>query len=86
MPVIDVKGFNRWQDEVLVIDENLNAEVDPSDGFIAMNLPDVKRDSKILWSHPRFKELRDEYLSFLKAQEEEKKLDDIEDDIEENNP
>ncbi|GEM_PF-2133295 len=76
MPVIDVKGFNRWQDEVLVIDENLNGEVDPSDGFIALNLSELKRDSKISWNHPRFKELREEYLAFLKAQEEEKKLED----------
>jgi len=84
MPVIDVKGFNRWQDEVLVLDENLNGEVDPSDGFVAINLADTKRDAKISWSHPRFKELRDEYLSFLKAQEEEKNLPTEEPDLEGN--
>ncbi len=81
MPIIDVKGFNRWQDEVLVLDENLNGEVDPSDGFIALNLPDLKRDSKISWHYPRFKELRDEYIAFLKAQEEEKNLPDEEPDL-----
>ena len=75
MPIIDIKGFNRWQDEILVLDENLNDEVDPSDAFIALNLADVKRDTKISWQHPRFKELRDEYLSFLKAEDEEEKLE-----------
>jgi len=78
MPIIDVKGFNRWQDQILVLDENLNDEVDPSDVFIALNLPDVKRDSKISWNHPRFKELRDEYLAFLKAEVEEEKLQEQE--------
>ncbi len=81
MAIIDVKGFNRWQDEVLVLDENLNGEVDPSDAFIALNLPDVKRDTKIPWSHPRFKQLRDEYLAFLKAEEEEKNLTQEEPDL-----
>lgn len=81
MPIIDVKGFNRWQDEVLVMDENLNGEVDPSDVFIALNLNDAKRDSKISWQHPRFKELRDEYLAFLKAQDEEKNLPGEEPDL-----
>ncbi len=81
MPIIDVKGFNRWQDEVLVLDENLNGEVDPSDAFIALSLPDVKRDTKISWNHPRFKQLRDEYLAFLKAEEEEKNLTEEEPDL-----
>ncbi len=81
MPVIDVKGFNKWQDEILVIDHNLNDEVDPSDLFIALNLPDIKKESKIPWSHPRFKELRDEYLAFLKAEAEEEKLTEEEPDL-----
>ncbi len=75
MPIIDVKGFNRWQEEILVIDQNLNGEVDASDEFIALDLPDAKKEAKIAWGHPRFKELRDEYLAFLKAAEEEKKLE-----------
>ncbi len=70
MSVIDVKGFNRWQNEVVVIDHNLNGEVDPSDEFIALNLRDVKKESRVSWNHPRFKELRDEYLVFLKVEEE----------------
>lgn len=81
MPIIDVKGFNKWQDEIMVIDQNLNDEVDPSDEFIAMNLADVKKGNKISWSHPRFKELRDEYLAFLKAEDEEKKLTEEEPDL-----
>ncbi len=81
MPVIDIKGFNKWQEEIMVIDQNLNDEVDPSDEFIAMNLADVKKGDKIPWSHPRFKELRDEYLAFLKAAEEEKKLAQEEPDL-----
>jgi hypothetical protein len=81
MPIIDVKGFNKWQDEIVVIDQNLNGEVDPSDEFIAMNLPDVKKETKISWNHPRFKILRDEYLAFLKAEEEEEKLVDEEPDL-----
>jgi len=83
MPVIDVKGFNKWQDEVMVIDQNLNDEVDPSDEFISMNLPDVKKGNKISWNHPRFKELRDEYLAFLKAEDEEKNLTEEEPDLKE---
>lgn len=73
MPILDVKGFNKWQDEVIVVDQNLNNEVDASDEFIAMNLADEKKGNKISWNHPRFKELRDEYVAFLKAQEEERK-------------
>jgi hypothetical protein len=74
MPLIDVKGFNKWQDEILVVDQNLNDEVDASDEFIALNIPDMKKGSKISWNHPRFKVLRDEYVAFLKAQEEEKRI------------
>jgi hypothetical protein len=85
MPVIDVKGFNKWQDEIMVIDQNLNDEVDASDEFIAMSLSDVKKGNKIPWSHPRFKELRDEYLAFLKAEDEEKNLTEEEPDLKEEN-
>jgi len=81
MPIIDVKGFNKWQDEIMVIDQNLNDEVDPSDEFIAMNLADVKKGNKIPWGHARFKELRDEYLAFLKAEDEEKNLTEEEPDL-----
>ncbi len=74
MSVIDTKGFNKWQDEILVIDHNLNNEVDPSDEFLALNIPGLRRETKIPWNHPRFQELRGEYLAFLKAIEEEETL------------
>jgi len=71
MSIIDVKGFNRWQEEILVIDHNLNGEVDPSDEFIILNVAGLKKEERVAWNHPRFKELREEYLAFLKAEEEE---------------
>jgi len=83
MPILDVKGFNKWQDEIMVVDQNLNDEVDASDEFIAMNLEGEKKGNKISWSHPRFKELRDEYVAFLKAEEEEKKMAAEEPDLKE---
>lgn len=76
MSIINVKGFNKWQNEILVIDHNLNDEVDPSDEFIALNIPGIKKDTKIAWHHPRFQELRSEYAAFLKAEEEEEKLEE----------
>ncbi len=70
MPVIDVKGFNQFQDEILVIDTNLNNEVDPKDEIIALKVGEVKRGEKIPFDHPRFVELRDQYLAFLEAEAE----------------
>ncbi len=71
MPVIDVKGFNQFQDEILVIDTNLNDEVDPKDEIIALKIEGVKKGEKISFNHPRFAELRNQYLAFLEAEEEE---------------
>ncbi len=70
MPVLDVKGFNQFQDEILVIDTNLNDEIDPKDEFIAMAVEGMKRGEKIGFHHPRFAELRQQYQAFLEAQEE----------------
>lgn len=74
MSVIDVKGFNQWQEEILVIDRNLNNELDPSDECIALNLPDLEKGTKVPWNHARFKILREEYLAFLEAEQEEEHL------------
>jgi hypothetical protein len=71
MPVIDVKGFNQFQEEIMVIDTNLNDEVDPKDEIIALKIEGVKRGEKIPFNHPRFVELRNQYLSFLEAEVEE---------------
>jgi hypothetical protein len=73
MPIIDVKGFNQFQDEIMVIDTNLNDEVDPKDEIIAIKIEGVKRGEKIPFQHPRFAELRTQYLAFLEAEVEEEK-------------
>jgi len=69
MPVLDVKGFNQFQDEILVIDTNLNDEIDPKDEFIAVAVVGMKRGEKIDFHHPRFVELREQYLAFLETEE-----------------
>ena len=71
MPIIDVKGFNQFQEEIMVIDTNLNDEVDPKDEIIALKIEGVKRGEKISFQHPRFVELRTQYLAFLEAEVEE---------------
>ncbi len=73
MPILDVKGFNQFQEEILVIDANLNDEVDPKDQVIALNVEGVRKGEGIPFNHPRFMELRNQYLSFLEAEQEEEK-------------
>ncbi len=65
MPTLDVKGFNQFQDEILVIDTNLNDEIDPKDEFIAVAVAGVPRGAKLDYQHPRFVELRERYRAFL---------------------
>ena len=67
MPTLDVKGFNQFQDEILVIDVNLNDEIDPQDQFIAAQVEGLKRGERIDYHHPRFVELRQRYSAFLEA-------------------
>ncbi|MFO1462937.1 MAG: hypothetical protein U1F66_04110 [bacterium] len=68
MPTLDVKGFNQFQDEILVIDTNLNDEIDPKDEFIAVAVEGLPRGAKLDYHHPRFVELRRRYLAFLEAE------------------
>ena len=68
MPLLDVKGFNQFQEEILVIDTNLNDELDPKDEAIAVQLEGMKRGEKIAYHHPRFVELRQQYLAFLETE------------------
>jgi len=70
MPLLDVKGFNQFQDEILVIDTNLNDEIDPKDQGIAISVEGFRRGEKIDYHHPRFVELRQQYLAFLETEEE----------------
>ena len=69
MPLLDVKGFNQFQEEILVIDTNLNDELDPKDEAIAVQLEGMKRGEKIDYHHPRFVELRQQYLAFLETEQ-----------------
>ena len=71
MPIVDVKGFNQFQEEIMVIDTNLNGEVDPKDESIALKVEGLKRGEKIPYQHPRFVELRDQYLSFIEVEAED---------------
>jgi hypothetical protein len=71
MPPLDVKGFNQFQDEILVIDTNLNDEIDPKDEFIALRIDGHARGEKLDYHHPRFVELRENYLAFLETEERE---------------
>lgn len=71
MPILDVKGFNQFQDEILVIDTNLNGEIDPKDEMIALKLEGFKRGEKVPFKHPRFLELRNQYLAFLEVEDKE---------------
>lgn len=68
---IDVKGFNQFQDEIMVIDTNLNNEIDHKDEVIALRLEGLRRGEKIPFDHPRFLELQDQYMAFLETQEKE---------------
>ncbi len=68
---IDVKGFNQFQDEIMVIDTNLNSEIEHKDEVIALRLEGLRRGEKISFDHPRFLELQDQYMAFLEAQEKE---------------
>jgi hypothetical protein len=72
MPILDVKGFNQFQEEIMVIDTNLNDEVDPKDQIIAISVEGLKKGEAIPFNHPRFVELRDQYLSYLEAEREGK--------------
>jgi hypothetical protein len=65
MPAIDVKGFNQFQNEVLVIDTNLNDELDPKDEIIAVSFEGFRRGQKVPADHPRLQELKARYLAFL---------------------
>jgi hypothetical protein len=69
MPALDVKGFNQFQEEILVIDTNLNGEIDPKDEIIALRVEGHKRGEKLDFHHPRFVELRAQYLAFLETEE-----------------
>ncbi len=62
---MDVKGFNQFQNEILVIDTNLNDEFDPKDEFIAIQVEGFRKGQKIPFDHPRFVELREEYAKHL---------------------
>jgi hypothetical protein len=62
---MDVKGFNQFQDEILVIDTNLNDEIDPKDEIIAVRVEGCRKGEKISFDHPRFVELREKYAAFL---------------------
>jgi len=66
---MDVKGFNQFQNEILVIDTNLNGEIDPKDEFIAVSLEGFERGQKVPLDHPRFVELRERYAVFLSVEE-----------------
>ena len=65
MSNLDVKGFNQFQNEILVIDTNLSDEINQKDEFIAINLPGYKKGQKVPYDHPRLIELRDQYKNFL---------------------
>ena len=71
---IDVKGFNQFQDEILVIDTNLNDEIDPKDEAIALRVEGFRRGERIPLDHPRFLELKDRYAAFLETQVRAKSL------------
>jgi hypothetical protein len=72
MPPLDVKGFNQFQEEVLVIDTNLNNEIDPRDEVIALKIEGFRKGEKVSFHHPRFVELRDQYQAFLETKIEGK--------------
>lgn len=65
---IDVKGFNQFQDEILVIDTNLNDEIDHKDEVIALKIEGFRRGERMPFDHPRFLELQDQYQAFLETQ------------------
>ena len=65
---MDVKGFNQFQNEILVIDTNLNDEIDPKDEFIAVSVHGFGKGEKIPYDHPRFVELREKYADHLASE------------------
>ena len=64
---MDVKGFNQFQNEILVIDTNLNDVIDTKCEFIAVQVVGLGRGEKIPFDHPRFVELREQYQKFLEG-------------------
>lgn len=63
--MMNVTGFNQFQNEILVIDTDLNDEFDAKDEFIAINLPGFRRGEKIPRDHPRLLELKEKYAAHL---------------------
>lgn len=61
MRPLDVEGFNRFQNEILVIDANLNGLIDPEDPAIAVQLDGHERGQQVDFDNPRYLELRDKY-------------------------
>lgn len=63
MRPLDVKGFNQFQNEILVIDANLNGFIDPEDPAIALDLEGHDRGQRVEFEHPRYAALREKYRS-----------------------
>ena len=64
---MDVKGFNQFQNEILVIDTNLSGAIDAKCEFIAVQVAGLGRGERIGYDHPRFVELREQYRKFLES-------------------
>ena len=63
MRPLDVKGFNQFQNEILVIDANLNGLIDPEDPAIALELEGYDRGQRVEFEDSRYAALREEYRS-----------------------
>ncbi|HEX5034268.1 MAG TPA: hypothetical protein VFW62_07305 [bacterium] len=66
MRPLDVAGFNRFQDEILVIDANLNGLIDPEDPAIAVRLTGYARGERIPFMESRYEQLRELYARSMK--------------------